>query len=204
MTVGPNPFSREGSRPGDGLGEVNRFETLADGATPQASGVPATEPPQAQTQPQAQPQPQGQWSEAGGPPDLAYAEPAGEAFPSYPYGEPQPPVLQPHPPQPYPVGQPPVQPYPGASYPAPYNPYQGYGRVLSTSPYATVSLVTGIIGFFCGITGPLAIGFAVAALRQISREPQVYGGRGQAIGGLITGIFGSLWLVYYLVLALAS
>lgn len=206
MTVGPNPFSREGSRPGDGLGEVNRFETLADGATPQFDGPPT--PPQpdlpAAAAPCAEPSgPAAQpYPEPSGPMGQPYPDPSGSGFPSYPYAEQPPAPLSPYPPQPG-FGQPqPYQPVP-AGYPAPNPSGYPYGRLLQNSPYATVALVTGILGACCGITGPLAVGFGLAALHQIKREPQVYGGRGLAIGGLITGLIGSLWLTWYIVVMLS-
>lgn len=191
MTVGPNPFSREGSQPGDGLGEANRFETLADGATPEAGGYAF--PPQAQAQAQSQPQAQAEpWSAYAEPPQgypgpQAYPEPGANAFPSYPTGPAEPAALQPYPPQQY------QQPYP--------QPYQGYayGPLLQNSPHATTALVTGIIGAFCGITGPIAVGFAIAALHQIRTEPQRYGGRGLAIGGLVTGLIGCLWMLFWMI-----
>jgi hypothetical protein len=81
--------------------------------------------------------------------------------------------------------------HPAAPYP---QPGYGYRPPLQMHPFATTSLVLGAIALFtgplCGVTvilGPMAIVFGVLALRAIKREPHLYGGRGLAIGGVVTG-----------------
>ena len=86
---------------------------------------------------------------------------------SYP---PQPPYGQPAPPVP-PVPSPP------------------------TSSKATTSLVLGIVSlFFCGfLTGIPAIIVGVSARREIRRSNGTLSGDGLALGGIITGVLGTLW-----------
>ncbi len=68
---------------------------------------------------------------------------------------------------------------------------------------AIVSLVLGIVSMTLGwccyfgvVTGPIAIGLGVYALSQVKKDPSKYGGRGMAIGGIITGA------LYFVLLAL--
>lgn len=65
-----------------------------------------------------------------------------------------------------------------------------------TPGYAIASLV-------CGITavGPVAIGFGVAALRQLRRGPEGRGGKGFAIAGLVLGTLWTLALAALITLA---
>ncbi len=87
------------------------------------------------------------------------------------------------------------------------SPYYSYGAPpkLSTG-MATTSLVLGVIGIFT--FGLLAVGaiigliLGVVALRRTSREPSVYGGRGVAIGGIVTNALGVL-SIFPLALVLA-
>lgn len=205
----PDPFSREGAQPGDGLGEPNRFDTWADGATPAGQNLPGSAASGAEP-PYGQP---------------SAAEPGG-AFPAYPYGSgatgdgyanptatdnyANPQVDEAYAAfqgyqastSSYPTQQ--VTPYQGyqAAYTAPHSPY---ARSLPNSGYAIPSLVLGIVSFVtCGITGPLGIGFGVAALKQIQSEPNSYGGNGLAIGGIITGALGTLFLLMWIMGALMS
>lgn len=227
----PSPFSREGAQPGDGLGEPNRFDTWADGATPAGQQFPASTPSAAE-QPYGQPsaaEPYGQPSAAdpyGSSQSQPSAADAGGAFPAYPYGSGSTGDGYANPsatddyanPQVdeayaafqgyqastsnYPAQQ--VTPYQGyqAAYNAPHSPY---ARSLPNSGYAIPSLVLGIVSFVtCGITGPLGIGFGVAALKQIQSEPNSYGGNGLAIGGIITGALGTLFLLMWIMGTLMS
>ncbi len=76
-------------------------------------------------------------------------------------------------------------------------PYYSYGAQAKKSQgMATASLVIGVIGVFT--FGLLAVGavvgliLGVVALKRTSREPSVYGGRGVAIGGIVTNALGVL------------
>jgi type II secretory pathway pseudopilin PulG len=76
-------------------------------------------------------------------------------------------------------------------------PYYSYGAPTKKSQgMATASLVIGVIGIFT--FGLLAVGaiigliLGVVALKRTSRQPSVYGGRGVAIGGIVTNALGVL------------
>lgn len=64
---------------------------------------------------------------------------------------------------------------------------------------AVASLICGLLsitlGVICGgpVLGIAAIALGVVALTQIKADPQRYGGKGIAIGGIITG---SLWILF--------
>jgi hypothetical protein len=62
---------------------------------------------------------------------------------------------------------------------------------------AIVSLVLGIAGLiFCGgLTGPPAIITGIMAKKKASNNPAEYGGAGLALGGIITGVLGTLLLL---------
>lgn len=53
---------------------------------------------------------------------------------------------------------------------------------------AVTTLVLGIVGLAaCPLTGIVAVVLGIIALNKISKAPQVYGGKGMAIGGLTCG-----------------
>lgn len=62
---------------------------------------------------------------------------------------------------------------------------------------AIVSLVLGIasIIFCAGITGPPALITGIMAKKKATNDPAQYGGAGLALGGIITGILGTLLLL---------
>ena len=62
---------------------------------------------------------------------------------------------------------------------------------------AIVSLVLGIAGIiFClGVTGPPALITGIMAKKKATNNPAEYGGAGLALGGIITGILGTLLLL---------
>ena len=69
-----------------------------------------------------------------------------------------------------------------------------YASTPPIHPFATTSLVLGVTSIvtalFCGVTvvlAPVAVVFALIAMRAIRREPQRWSGMGLAIGGLVTG-----------------
>jgi type II secretory pathway pseudopilin PulG len=72
---------------------------------------------------------------------------------------------------------------------------------------AVLSLVLGIISLFTlGILGLGAIAgitLAIIALSNVKRNPQEYGGKGLAIGGLVTSIVSLMIIPFALVLAIA-
>ncbi len=232
----PDPFSREGAQPGDGLGEPNRFDTWADGATPAGQNLPGSaasgaEPSYGQpsaSDPYGQPSatdPYGQPSAGSVQSQPSAADPNG-GFPAYPYGSGSTgdgyanPTATDNYANPqvdeayaafqgyqastssYPAQQ--VTPYQG--YQAAYNsPHSPYARALPNSGYAIPSLVLGIVSFVsCGITGPLGVGFGIAAFKQIQAEPNSYGGKGLAIGGIVTGALGTLFLLMWIMGALMN
>jgi Domain of unknown function (DUF4190) len=64
-----------------------------------------------------------------------------------------------------------------------------------TSGKATTSLVLGVVSlFFCGFfTGIPAIIVGISARREIRASNGALSGDGLALGGIITGILGTLW-----------
>ena len=84
-----------------------------------------------------------------------------------------------HPPGPYPPYGPPVTPVP----------------TPPTSGRSTTSLILGIVSlFFCGFfTGIPAIIVGLSARKEIRRSEGRLSGEGLALGGIVTGILGTLW-----------
>ena len=69
---------------------------------------------------------------------------------------------------------------------------------------ALVSLILGVVSITIGwccyfgvLTSPIAIGLGIYALSLIKKEPNKYGGRGLAIGGIVTG---SLYFLFMLII----
>ena len=201
----PNPFSREGSSPSDGLSsdsspdEATPYQPPADESNDKYSGdwpsYPAADPYGA---PAVDPygRPTGAYSSSSA--DSTYTGPGLDSQPMPSYGDPG---------QPY--GE---SPYGGSPYGNPYeaNPYQTsfggvspYGAPPTPTPAATphpqaaLALILGILGtvlgFSCIIGGLVGIGGIVVGRRvknEIDAEPGRYTGRSQAIAGLVTGIIG--------------
>jgi Domain of unknown function (DUF4190) len=73
------------------------------------------------------------------------------------------------------------------------------GRQQQQQSLAIASLICGLLsitlGVICGgpVLGIAAIALGIIALMQNKSDPQRYGGKGLAIGGIITG---SLWIVF--------
>jgi hypothetical protein len=109
--------------------------------------------------------------------------------------------------QPRPVDSPTPTPYYGAPEPTRYQLQPGYPDqqpaygVLRDNSNATVSLVLGLIGLctFILIASPFAWWKAHQALREIDENPGVYNNRGMAVGGQITGIIGTIFLILFLI-----
>jgi Domain of unknown function (DUF4190) len=191
----PNPFSREGAQAADGLG-------AQPSSAPSAEPVEPYQPPAAD--PYAAP------STYSGP--FSAPEPY-PAYPAYPAsgaspGGPPPPGFDPQPTPPYGSGataspyDAPVTPY--GSNPYEYTPYQAayggptpYAMVQVNHPKATTAMVFGILGIVlglsCGVGGLLGIAGIVQGSRardEIDAQPGRYGGRSQAVAGVVTGIIG--------------
>jgi hypothetical protein len=207
----PNPFSREGSSPSDGLDSDSSpdeatppYQPPADGSNDSYSGnwpsYPAADPYGA---PAVDPygRPAGAYSSSSA--DSTYTGPGLDSQPMPSYGDPG----QPYSESPY--GE---SPYGGSPYGNPYeaNPYQTsfggvspYGAPPTPAPAATphpqaaLALILGILGtvlgFSCIIGGLVGIGGIVVGRRvknEIDAQPGRYTGRSQAIAGLVTGIIG--------------
>ena len=79
-------------------------------------------------------------------------------------------------------------------------------RVGQNQTLAIISICLGggslLLGWCCHmglLTGPAAIVLGAISLTQIKKDPQQYGGRGLAIGGIVMG---SLFLVFYVLVIL--
>lgn len=85
----------------------------------------------------------------------------------------------------YPPGQVPY------GYPPPVPPMPS----PPTAGKATTALVLGVVSlFFCGLlTGIPAIAVGLSARKEIRQSNGAVGGDGLALGGIITGILGTLW-----------
>lgn len=85
------------------------------------------------------------------------------------------------------------------SYPP--GPYPPYGQPVApvptppTSAKSTTSLILGIVSLFlCGfLTGIPAIIVGLSARKEIRRSEGRLSGEGLALGGIVTGILGTLW-----------
>jgi hypothetical protein len=213
----PNPFSREGSSPSDGLTPDNApeqttpYQPLPDEPTSQyASNWPSYPASDPYENPSVDPygRPAGSYGSASA--DSAYGVPGPgfdtQATPRYD----------------------PVQGYGSSpSYRNPYeaNPYQP--RFGGVSPYvvgpteprvphpqAALALVLGILGTVLGlgciVGGLVGIGGIVLGRRvknDIDADPGRYSGRSQAVAGMITGIVGvsiTVFATIFIVLAIVA
>lgn len=184
----------------------NRFETWADGTTPSGhqqprrdeSGESAWEPPS--------------WTPQSSAPEPSPPH-GGQSFPTYPYAAPPPTSGDPRQDEAYNAfqgyqagtGSPHQAMQPYQAYQPPYNyarhPYRTTGPNAS---YAVPSLVLGIVSVFCGgVTGPIGLGFGIAALKQIQSDPRL-GGRGLAVAGIATSAFGTFFLLMIILGVIAS
>jgi len=78
-----------------------------------------------------------------------------------------------------------------------YQPGSGIPAGGQNQTLAIVSLVLGIasILFCAGLTGPPALITGIMAKKKATNNPAEYGGAGLALGGIITGILGTLLLL---------
>ncbi|MFG1906471.1 DUF4190 domain-containing protein [Kribbella sp. NPDC048928] len=128
---------------------------------------------------------QQQYGQPGQPGQQQYGQPGQSQYGQSQYGQAQ------YPPQ---YGQ----------APAPYaqSGYAGYGYTGSggTNGLATASFVCALGGLIIGLSAPVAIGLAIAALVQIKKRNQ--DGKGMAIAGLVIGsliTLGSILLFVFLI-----
>jgi hypothetical protein len=205
----PNPFSREGSSPDDGL---RSDSGPGEGTPPYQSSSGGSNDPHS-----------GDWPSYpagdpyGGPAGDPYGRPAVDPYgrPAGAYGGSSADSMYTGPgldSQPMPSYDDPGQAYGESPYGNPYeaNPYQTsfggvspYGAAPTPTPTATphpqaaLALILGILGtvlgFSCIIGGLVGIGGIVVGRRvknEIDAQPGRYTGRSQAIAGLVTGIIG--------------
>ena len=128
--------------------------------------------------------------------------------PPPPGGQPPPPPPPPGAgPPPPPPGVPPAAPPPAGVPPA----YQAapMAPALPNAPGAVASLVLGIISIpICQLCGPFAYYYGKRAEEAVDASGGTLGGRGMASAGKILGIIGTvllgLWIVYWIVIAIAA
>jgi hypothetical protein len=217
----PNPFSREGSSPSDGLGsdsapdqDTPAYDPSGGGSTDKYSNDWPSYPAE---DPYSTPafDPYGRPAGASGSSSSSSAMYTGPGLDS----------------QPMPSYDDPGQRYGESFYSNPYetNPYQPsfggvspYGAaptpIAVPHPQASLALILGILGtvlgFSCIIGGLVGIGGIVLGRRvknDIDADPGRYTGRSQAVAGLITGIIGvsicvlaTIFIVAAIIVAITS
>jgi ABC-type phosphate transport system permease subunit len=79
-------------------------------------------------------------------------------------------------------------------------------QAKATAPGATASVVCGILGFFIFgfILGPVAIGKANAARKQIAAHPDRYTGEGLATAGTVLGVIDIIGAVFAIMMMAAG
>ena len=90
---------------------------------------------------------------------------------------------------------PPSTPQPGWSVPPPpaYPKSKQQSLSIASLVLGIVSMTIGWCCYFGVLTSPIAIGLGLYSLSQIKKDPEQYGGKGIAIGGIVAG---SLYFVY--------
>lgn len=91
---------------------------------------------------------------------------------------------------------------PGANYDIGQDPTMRLLLPVGLSPWAIAAGYAGLFSLLC-FPGPVAILFAVLAIRDIRRNPRKHG-MGRAIFGLIMGGLGSIGLILGLISAVAG
>ena len=202
----PNPFSREGSQPSDGLGgdpdsgapTQQPYQSPAEASNPETGDWPSYPAEDPYGRSTADPYGRSAADPYGTPGETnsMYAGPAHgfNVGPSAPYADPD---------QSY-------QPYDYGSTPYEANPYQpSFGGVSpygsmpreeiaqTQHPQATLALILGLLGTVLGLScivgGLVGIGGIVVGRRvrnEIDAEPGRFTGRSQAVAGIVTGIVG--------------
>jgi protein-disulfide isomerase len=150
---------------------------VTEGSSP-ADGNPYRPPvpgqPDPQAQPYGQPQPYPQARPYGQPEPYAQPQPYAQA---QPYAQPHPPYTQPPYLEPSPLyGQPPYG-----------QPRRANGTALAALITGVVAVVLGVIPFVC-VVGVLAGLTAVVLGLAGLRRSDLLGGKGRAIGGIVTGV----------------
>jgi hypothetical protein len=215
----PNPFSREGSSPSDGLASdgnpgqgppstgSDRYADdwpsySAGDAYDGSSGGPALDPYGRPISSYGTPSTESSYTGPGldSQPMPAYGDP-GQGYGDSPYGNP-------YEANPYQTSFGGVTPYGPAPTPPPATPH----------PQAALALILGILGtvlgFGCIIGGLVGIGGIVVGRRvknEIDAEPGRYTGRSQAVAGIVTGIIGvsicvlaTLFIVLAIIIGIAN
>jgi hypothetical protein len=216
----PNPFSREGSSPSDGIGrdsspdQATPYQPLSDGSN-DAYGNDWPSYPAGNAYGSGPTDPYGR-------PIDSYGSPSANSIGSAPG-----PSSDPQAPPQYGAAPSWYAESPGYSNPYEVNPYQPsfggvspYGAVAPATPHpqAALALVLGILGTVLGLScvvgGLVGIGGIVVGRRvrnEIDAEPGRYTGRSQATAGLITGIVGvsicvlaTLFIILAIIAGIAS
>lgn len=177
-------------------------DTVTLGVEADVAPAPATEPPEPPSAPEPmitpvpEPPPPGREPPPGAPPPPPPGPPPSGPPPSWgaPPSYPSPPSYAPPPP---PSGA-----YPSPSYPPPaHGPPGAPGPKTKTDGVAIAAVVLGIVSIFFfvafGVFAIVGLILSILALRRTKR-PGV-GGRGLAIGGLITSIFGLLFSIGFVI-----
>ena len=214
----PNPFSREGSQPADGLGADRDSGADSDFGADQDSGAARYQPyPSPAEVPNDPGTPDWPSYPARDPYGRPIADPYG--MPGDSYGSSGANSMYAGPAHGFNPGPTPPYADPGNSYEQPggygstpyeANPYQPafggvspYGVMPSEEipqvnhPQATLALILGllgtVLGLSCVVGGLVGIGGIVVGRRvrnEIDAEPGRYTGRSQAVAGIVTGIVG--------------
>lgn len=91
----------------------------------------------------------------------------------------------------------------GATYGAGYG--AGYGDGKKRKGLAVASLVLGILSLMTfsllGVGALTALIMGIVAAVRASKNPQVYGGRGLAVGGIVTSVFSLVMIVPLMIIA---
>ena len=195
----PNPFSREGSQPSDGLGAED--PGAATQQPYQSPGGVASDPGAAEwpSYPAEDPYGRSMADPYGMPGDAnsMYAGPVHgfNAGPTAPYADPDQGYGQPGSYASTPYEANPYQPAFGGV--SPYGSMPSEGTTQSQHPQATLALILGLLGTVLGVScvvgGLVGIGGIVVGRRvrnEIDAEPGRYSGRSQAVAGIVTGIVG--------------
>jgi hypothetical protein len=77
----------------------------------------------------------------------------------------------------------------------PFTPPPMSGAGGQNQTMAIVSLVCGILGLCCGVLGPIGLIVGYIAFNNANKNPAQYGGRGLALGGMITGGIATLLMI---------
>jgi len=214
----PSPWSREAA---------SRSDPAASGPTSPPSASPPSGDPYARPQPAdpyatpsgyAGPYPASASSGAE-PPRADRPDPGFDPQPTPPYGDGTFATSYGSPPPAYAIpspsyGAPPPaygsNPYDASAYQPAYGTSIPYGVAPVTHPKSTTALIFGILGIVfalsCGIGGLLGIPGIIQgrkARSEIDAQPGRYGGRSQAVAGIVTGVIGLVISAVVIVLLVA-